>query len=650
MIIGVDVGGTFTDAALLAGDRLVTGKSPTTPADQSEGVMSAIDEALAAAGAAPGDVDRFVHGMTVGTNALLEGRVARTALLATEGFTDLEELGRQARPELYRLCAGHPPPIVPAELRVAVAERCGPDGVLRELDEGALRSALDEIDCEAVAVCLLWGFRHPEHERRAAELAADELPDVHVSTSHETAGVFREYERCATTIVDAALSPLLRGYLERLSERAVAAGLPEPEVMLSSGGTASAATAARHGSWTVLSGPAGGAVGAARVAGGDAVGLDMGGTSCDVSLLLGGTAAVGQGRRVGGRALALPMVDVHTVGAGGGSVAWRDAGGALRVGPRSAGADPGPACYGRGGGEPTVTDADLLMGWLDAGSPLAGGVRLDAGAAERAVGELAGSLGLSVEQTAAGIARVASAEMAQAVRVVTVERGIDPRDLALVAFGGAGPLHAAQIAAELGMRRVIAPLASGVLSALGLIVSERRRDVVESVLLGGEALTREAVAEVVARLGERARRGLGDAIGTEADLRATYDLRYAGQAFELSVDGALDPEPGDLRAAFDRAHEERYGYSDADSELELVTVRVAAAVHGAEPPPAAAGPAKRHGTRRALFDDDWLDTAVLGPGEAEVDGPAIFELPGSTLVVPPGWRARSDAEGVVIER
>jgi N-methylhydantoinase A len=417
--------------------------------------------------------------------------------------------------------------------------------------------------------------------------------------------------------------------------------------MLSSGGTASAATAARHGSWTVLSGPAGGAVGAAWVAGADAVGLDMGGTSCDVSLLLNGTAAVGGGRSVGGRALALPMVDVHTVGAGGGSIAWRDAGGALRVGPRSAGADPGPACYGRGGTEVTVTDADLLLGWLDAGSPLAGGVSLDNEAAAAAVARLADELGLSDDEAAAGIARVAGTEMAQAVRVVTVERGIDPRDLALVAFGGAGPLHAAQIAAELGMRRVIAPLASGVLSALGLIVSERRRDVVESVLIGGEALTREAVGEAVGRLGDQARRELGEA---EAELRATYDLRYAGQAFELSIQGALEPDPRELREAFDHAHEERYGYSDPDAQLELVTLRVAAALPGAEPPPAASERAARRGSRRALFDGDWLDTAVLGPGEAEVDGPAIFELPGSTVVVPPGWRARSDADGVVMER
>ncbi len=629
MILGVDVGGTFTDAALLTGDRLVTGKSPTTPRDQSEGVMAAVRDALDAAGAEAAEVERFVHGMTVGTNALLEGRVARTALLATEGFTDLEELGRQARAELYRLCAGHPPPLVPAELRVAVPERTGPDGVLRPLDADALRQSLDGLDAEAAAVCLLWGFRHPGHERRVAELVEDAVEGIHVSTSHETAGVFREYERCATTVVDAALSPLLRGYLERLTERAREAGLPEPEVMLSSGGTASAGPAARHASWTVLSGPAGGAVGAARMAASDAVGLDMGGTSCDVSLIEGGAAAVGSGREVGGRALALPMVDVHTVGAGGGSIAWRDSGGALRVGPRSAGADPGPACYGKGGDEPTVTDANLLLGHLDEEAPLAGGVRLDRGAAERAVGRLAEELGLDLGETAAGIARVASAAMAQAVRVVTVERGIDPRGLALVPFGGAGPLHAAQIAEELGMTRVLVPVASGVLSAFGLVVAERRRDLVESVLLTGEDLTAEAIAEAVGRLAERGREELREGgAADEPEVRATYDLRYEGQAFELPIDGDPAPDTRDLRDAFDRAHEDRYGYADHDAALELVTVRVAVALPGAKPVPA-----------------EWD-----GLPEDVVEGPEVVRLPGSTLVVPAGWRAHADDDLVVMER
>ncbi|HLM27608.1 MAG TPA: hydantoinase/oxoprolinase family protein [Thermoleophilaceae bacterium] len=651
VVLGVDVGGTFTDAALLAGGRLVTAKVPSTPEDQSQGVLSAVREALSAAGAEAGDVERFVHGMTVGTNALLEGKTARCALLATEGFTDLEELGRQARPELYRLCAGHPPPLVAPELRVAVPERTGPEGVIRELDDELLARRLEGLDdaVEAAAVCLLWGFRHPEHERRAAGALGG---DVHVSSSHETAGVFREYERCATTVVDAALSPLLRRYLENLAARTRDEGLPDPQVMLSSGGVAGAGLAARHASWTVLSGPAGGTVGAARAAGeadvSDAVALDMGGTSCDVSVVLGGEVAVGGGREVGGRALALPMVDVHTVGAGGGSIAWRDAGGALRVGPRSAGAEPGPACYGRGGEEPTVTDAALLLGHLDAGSPLSGDVDLDAEAARAAVSGLGESLGLDAADAAAGIARVAAVEMAGAVRVVTVKRGIDPRDLALVAFGGAGPMHAAAVAGELGMRRVIAPVSSGVLSALGLVVSERRRDVAQSVLLGGDDLTADAAAGVVGELGERGRDELG---APEAELRAAFDLRYAGQAFELTVPGELEPDPADLRAAFDRAHEEHYGYADEDAELELVTVRVAAALPGAEARGSDGG-LERRGSRRARFGSDEAEAAVLGfadSGEERAEGPAVIELPGSTLVVPPDWTARAVGDAVTME-
>ena len=626
MLLGVDVGGTFTDAALVARGRLHTAKAPTTPEDQSVGVLAAVEAALAAAGAQASEVERFVHGMTVGTNALLEGKVARTALVATEGFTDIEELGRQARRELYRLCAGHPPPIVPPELRIAAPERCGPDGVLRALDADELRRRVEAAGhFDAAAVCLLWGFRHTAHETACGDVLGD---DIHVSLSHEAAGVFREYERCATTVVDACLSPLLRAYLERLAERATAAGLPVPEVMLSGGGVAPAALAARHGSWTVLSGPAGGAVGAARAAGEagapDAVCLDMGGTSCDVSVAVDGRARASGGRDVGGRALALPMVDVHTVGAGGGSIAWRDAGGALRVGPRSAGAVPGPACYGRGGEAPTVTDAHLLLGHLDADSPLAGGVALDRDAAERAVAALAGELGAGVEETAAGILRVANAEMAAAVRVMTVERGIDPREMALLAFGGAGPLHAAAVADELGIRRVVVPRASGVLSAVGLVVSERRSDAVESVLLSGSALTAEAVAAAVDRLAERSRAALAVERG---EVRASYDLRYVGQAFELTVEASPTPRPDELRSAFERAHEERYGYSDQEADVELVTVRVAVVLPGGEP---------------------GREDARAGE---PVDGPAVIDLSEATLLVPAGWTGASDASGTwILER
>jgi N-methylhydantoinase A len=661
MLLGVDVGGTFTDAAILDGDRLVTAKAPTTPDDQSRGVINAVRAALDEAGVDAASVERFVHGMTVATNALLEGRTAKTALFATEGFVDLEELRRQDRADLYRLCAAHPRPLVPPELRIPVRERMGPDGVLRELDQRALRERVAELDddCEAAAICLLWGFLHSSHERDVMRVLEEVRPDLHVSASHQTAPVFREYERCATTVVDAAVSPLMRNYLRQLTRRAGDAGLPAPEVMLSSGGVADAEQAARHGSWTVLSGPAGGAVGAAWVAraAGEtgAVCLDMGGTSCDVSVALDGGTVIAGERQVGGRPLALPMVDVHTVGAGGGSIAWLDAGGALRVGPRSAGAEPGPAAYGRGGTEPTVTDANLVLGYLDTCSPLAGGVELDVEAARRAVAAL--DTGLALEETAAGIVRVASAEMAQAVRVMTVERGVDPRELALVPFGGAGPLHAAAIADELGMTRVVVPYASGVLSALGLLVSERRRDLAESVLLRGESLTREAIAASVERLAEQGAKDLAidttlakgsEHFGRGVEVRASYDLRYVGQAFELTVHGSSTPEPAALRQAFNTVHRDHYGYYDEDAELELVTVRVAVAQPGADPRPADPEGAEEVGERRAWFEGGWADARVVRGAPGAVEGPAIVELRGATLVIPPGWRARHVGAGTLL--
>src|SRR4051794_1532353 len=570
MLLGVDVGGTFTDAVLVDGGRLITAKAPTTPADQSLGVLAAVRAALEAAGGRPAaDVAHFAHGMTVATNALLEGVGARTVLCATEGFVDLVELGRQARPELYRLCADRPAPLVPPDRRVPVPERMGPDGVLRALTEeaaDAVAARVAALEPEAVAVVLLHAYRHPEHERRlGAALRARLGDDVHVSLSHEVTGPFREFERAATTEVDAALSPLLRRYLRRLVAGAADDGLPEPSIMQSSGGLTDAASAAGHAALTVLSGPAGGAAAAAllaaRLGEPDLLCFDMGGTSCDVCVVEDGRVrakGTHPPREIGGRPLALPMVDIHTVGAGGGSIAWRDAGGALRVGPRSAGAEPGPACYGRGGTEPTVTDANLVLGHLDARRPLAGGVRLDPAAAERAVAALAGSLGLADARACAeGIVRVANTEMVRALRVVTVERGIDPRRFALLAFGGAGPLHAAAIAEELGIGRIVVPRAAGVLSALGLAAAERRRDAARSVLLRGADLTDEALADLA-----------GDAD------EVTWDARYAGQSHEI----ALRDVPARADAvceALAAAHEERYGYRDDDAEVELVTVRTA---------------------------------------------------------------------------
>ena len=658
VLLGVDVGGTFTDAVIAVDGRVVTAKAPTTPDDQSVGVMAAVSAALERAGRSAEDVEVFAHGMTVVTNALLEGKGARTALVATEGFTDLVALGRQNRADLYRLCAMRPAPLVPDELRFAAPERMTPAGPLRPLDPhdvDALAHRVARAAPEAVAVVLLHSYRHPQHERAIGEALARALPDTHVSLSHEVVGTFREYERAATTEIDAALTPLLRRYLSRLVERASESGLPEPAIMQSGGGLIDAGAAGRHAAWMVLSGPAAGAAGgayAAAAAGSpDVLCLDMGGTSADVCVVDGGVVRERSSGVLAGRPVALPMLDVHTVGAGGGSIAWRDGGGALRVGPRSAGADPGPACYGRGGIEPTVTDANLLLGYLSAENELAGGVALDPRAAETAVGELGAELGLDLIACAEGIIRVANAEMIQALRVITVERGVDPRRYALLAFGGAGPLHAAAIADELGIRTIVCPRASGVLAALGLIVAPRRRDAQRTVLLSGEALSDEALRETVSELGDDARRALGE---PDAGLTAVYELRYRGQAFELAITAGVGPSPSELREAFEDEHEERYGYRDPAQELELVTVRVAAALAGAEPDLTAddnqSSPREAELTRQATFRGETLDVQLLRGALAsgtKISGPAVVELPEATLLVPPEWSGHVDPTGTI---
>jgi N-methylhydantoinase A len=656
VLLGVDVGGTFTDAVLLDRGAVHTAKVPTTPGEESEGVMAAVAAVLERAGAAdPSAVEVFAHGMTVGTNALLEERGARTALVATRGFADLLEIGRQDRPDLYRLCAPKPPPLVPRELRFEAAERTGPEGVIEAMADDEperLAAQLEASGAESVAICLLFAYLDPGHEQRLAVHLRERLPGLHVSASHEVLPRFREYERCSTTAIDAYLSPLLGRYLGRLGEAAAAAGLPEPLVMQSSGGVAPAEEASRAGAWSVLSGPAGGAVGAGLLARSaserNALGFDMGGTSCDVCVVEDGAVRRTDSRRIEGRVIQLPMVDVHTVGAGGGSVAWRDAGGALRVGPRSAGAVPGPACYGRGGEEPTVTDANLLLGNLAADSRLAGGVELDAEAAAHAVDGLAADLGLGREETAAGILRVANQEMVRALRVVTVERGLDPRGFALLPFGGAGPMHAAAIAAELGIERILCPRASGVLSALGLCASERRRDTARTVMLAGAELSAERVAAEVEALIAAAGAGLGD---TETEPELVYEMRYAGQAFELPVPGPRRPDPAALAAGFERLHEERYGHRDPEGEVVLVDIRLALVVPGPEPRPVAAAGSLERLSRPVSFEGEWVETPVLrgepGAGE-EAEGPVVFELPEATLVLPPGWRAEVDAAGTIL--
>lgn len=576
-ILGVDVGGTFTDAVLVEEGRIRMAKVPTA-SRQEESVVAAARAVGAGAG-----VTRFAHGTTVATNALLERRGARVAYVGNAGFEHLLHLRRQTRAHLYRLCVEHSEPLVPLERCHGVRGRLGPEGELEPLE---LESLPDAGEADAIAVCLLFAFRDPSHEMVVAAELRRRHPTAHVVASHEVAPEFREYERASTTAADAYLAPVAARYLRALVEAATEAGLPEPVVMLSSGGVLPAAEAAAHPARLLVSGPAGGVVGAgllARRAGfEDAIAFDMGGTSTDVCLLPGGRAARVSEREIGGLPVRLPSVDVHTVGAGGGSLVRRDAGGALRVGPESAGADPGPACYGRGGG-PTVTDANLLLGRLPAELP--GGLVLDRAAAEAALDGI----------DPAAVVEVVNAEMLRALRVVSVERGHDPREFALVAYGGAGPLHACALAEELGMEAVLVPTAAGVLSALGLAAGDERRDRVVSHV--------RPLAEV-----------------DELALEGVADLRYRGQSFELTV-----PLGDGLEERFHRAHEERYGYADRAREVELVAVRTADVVPG---------PVLR-----------------LPGGEHEsASGPALVELDGSTLWIPPGWVGARDGSSWVVTR
>ncbi len=661
MLLGVDVGGTFTDAVLLDDNAAVyTAKVPSTPSEESAAVLDAVQLVFDRAGASAADVERFAHGMTVATNALLEGRTARTALLATAGFTDVIELARQNRPHLYQLCVGAPAPLVPAELRYAVPERMGPDGPLRALDPALaheLVARLARAEPQSVAVSLLHSYADPAHERLLGDLLDELLPDTHVSLSSELVGTFREYERTATTVLDAALSPLLSSYLQRLASEARELGLPEPQIMQSSGGLTEPDHAGAHAALTVLSGPAGGVGGALALAElADELRVlcfDMGGTSCDVCLIDGGQVPETAERTIAGRPLSLPALDIHTVGAGGGSIAWRDGGGALRVGPASAGADPGPACYGRGGSEPTVTDANLLLGRLLEDSPLAGGVTLVRRAAHDAISRLARELDLEPVACAEGIVRVAETQMLGALRVMSIERGVDPRAFALMPFGGAGPLHAAALARELGISRVLCPHASGVLSALGLAAAAPRRDTARTLMLDDRSLSPTRLSQERQRLIAEARAALSS---TPVRVRVRHELRYHGQSFELAVEEEIYPsapalDPDALREAFARAHRLRYGYSEVDAGVELVNMRVS--VWGAAPVMRLrlAGPAPASAElREIIFDGEALAATVLrgelAPG-TRLTGPAVCAFPEATLLVPPGWSAEVDEHGTV---
>lgn len=667
--IGIDIGGTFTDFVVYdpAAGTLHTFKRLSTPADPAEAVLEGLKRILERHQPSTAD-DRLLiavtHGSTVATNALLERKGAAAALIATRGFSDVLQIGRQNRPALYDLFADPPPPLIPAERRFEVNERVDSQGrILQALDTNEIEEIVRAIKSQnltSVAVCLLFSFLRPEHEQAiGARLRAEGL---FTSLSSEILPEYREYERMSTTAVNAYVSPALDGYLRRLE--AELPGGVTLRVMQSNGGNISLQEARRFGVRCILSGPAGGVVGCEYIArlasppgedGLKVITFDMGGTSTDVALIAGKpqitTEAV-----VGGCPIRIPLLDIHTIGAGGGSIARRDAGGALRVGPESAGADPGPACYGRGGDLPTVTDANLVLGRLQAEHFLGGDMPLDAARARRALARLGADLGLSAEQAALGVVQVANAHMERALRVISVERGHDPRAFTLLSFGGAGGLHAADLARGLGIPRLLVPPLASTLSAFGMLAAEVVKDYTQTVMLSGET----SVAELAARLEPLIERGRAEiqAEGVaEADIRLQpyLDMRYRGQSYELIV-----PFSERVYADFHAMHARQYGYAQEGAPLEVVNLRLRAVGQTAPPPlharplgPADPSPARiEH--RDVIFADGARRTPLyraerLQPGN-HIPGPAVIVRSDTTILLGPADAATVDGyDNLLIE-
>lgn len=664
VLVGIDVGGTFTDFVLFDGHRVAIHKVPTTPDDQSRAIVAGLAEL---------QIERaeIVHGMTVATNALLERKGARTALLTTAGFRDVLVIGRQNRPEIYALHQARPEPLVPAAHRLECAERMDPSGAVvtpLEDDEIARLSAnLAALQAagavESLAVVFLYSFRNPQHEERVAARLRADVPDLPLSLSSEILPEYREYERTSTTVINAYVQPLVARYLARLDAALPAANV---RIMQSNGGIIGLEQAAAQAARVVLSGPAGGVVGAFALASAttnnstpDIITFDMGGTSTDVALCPGAVPSTSEST-ITDLPLRLPVIDIHTVGAGGGSIAYVDAGGGLRVGPRSAGAVPGPACYGRGGDEPTVTDANLVLGRLDAGGFLGGrgAVALDADAAYTALAELGRRLRLTPEEAALGVVRVANATMERALRRVSVERGYDPRTFTLVPFGGAGPLHACDLAATLGIPSVFLPLIPGVLSAYGMLVADVVHDASRSVLadLGLLAAAPDELRAHVDPLTNRVQEVLAAEGIADPSIDAALDLRYRGQSYELTVPLDLPVSRSALQRAaadFHAQHARRYGYAMENETVEAVTLRVRGSGPGArpqlpsEPLVSADASGARLGDKAVWFGEAGAvvtacyDRAKLRPGNRFV-GPAIVLQFDTTTVVPPGWHVRVD--------
>ena len=666
--IGVDSGGTFTDVCLFNDEtgHVEVWKVASTPDDPSRGIAQGVQEGVAQVGASPAEVGYFGHGTTVATNALIQHRGVPTALITTAGFRDLLEIGRQKRPDLYDLQADKEPVLVSRDLRLEVPERVRHDGTVETaLDEDALRRVvrrLRETGVKSVAVCFLYGFMRPEHEIAARRILAEEFPEAFACTSHEVAPEFREYERMSTAVVNAYLGPVMQGYIERLGGRLADLGVSAtPHLTQSNGGVIGFEQAARLPVRTILSGPSTGVVAAQEI--GRLVGIDnlitfdMGGTSSDVALLAGGVCRLASEAVVHGYPIKAPMLDIHTVGAGGGSIAYVDGGGLLKVGPRSAGADPGPVCYDRGNDEPTVTDANVVLQTLNPTHLLGGRMTVRQDLARAAIGRVADRLGMDAMATAQGIISVVTANMARAIRVISVQRGHDPRDYTLVAFGGAGPLHAARLARELDIGRILVPRNPGILCATGLLLTDLRADFASTRLLTLSAEALPAIEAAFHTLRERAEAWfVEEAVPPDARRVArTVDMRYAGQNYELSVplpDGPVTMAILDaLAAGFAAAHERMYGFIAEGETVQLVTYRVEAT--GVVPKAAfRAAPDAGPDASAAVVGrrDVWLpeaggfvscpvyDREKLRPGN-RIEGPAIVEQMDATTVVLPDMTA-----------
>ena len=677
--LGVDVGGTFTD--LVAFDErtgaIQLTKVPSTPTSPDQGVLNGIRRLAADFGVDPGGIDFFIHGTTVATNALLERKGVRVALVTTAGFRDVLHIGRQTRPKLYDFFERRPDPLVPRHLRFEVPERVLYTGEVRQpLDEDAVRRVAQTIrqrGVGVVAVCLLHSYANPAHERRVREILLAEVPGLKVSLSSDVLPEFKEYERASTTVVNAYVMPIVERYLERIvgSLRGVGVGTGL-NIMQSNGGVMTAKTAGRKSVHTVLSGPAAGVLGGlalSKMAGFEnIITIDMGGTSFDVSLAHRGVPSFTMESDIGGHPIKIPMIDIKTLGAGGGSIARIDAGAALQVGPESAGADPGPACYGRGGDEPTVTDANVVLRYLNPEYFAGGDIGLDVGRAREVIRQrIAEPLGLSVEDAAEGILRVVNATMIRGIRLVSVERGFDPRDFALVCFGGAGPVHAVRLAQELNIPTALVPGGPGVTCALGLLMADFRHDYSRTFLAVVARLEPAALTAAFRELEGRASAQM-QAEGVARDaivFHRAADMRYQGQGYELAVPlPGRDYETPDLAAMareLGRIHAEGYGYAMAPETAEVVTLRLTAIGRRPKPEfrPAESGSADSQpalkGSRRVYMDARHRDVPVyerrrLEPG-MRVAAPAIIEQFDSTTVLFEGYDLAVDPfRNLIIQR